>query len=43
VLVIDLLVGAGFGGAAMGLVGLGRQRIRSREVDDETALAWLWQ
>jgi signal peptidase len=43
VLVIDLLVGAGFGGAAMGLVGLGRQRIRSRDVDDETALAWLWQ
>jgi signal peptidase len=43
VVVIDLLVGAGFAGAAMGLVGLGRQRIRSREIDEETDWGWLWQ
>jgi signal peptidase len=43
VLLIDLLVGAGFAGAAMGLVGLGRQRVRSREIDEETTLGWLWR
>jgi signal peptidase len=43
VVVIDLLVGTGFGGAAMGLVGLGRQRIRSRDVEDDSTWGWLWQ
>jgi signal peptidase len=43
VLLIDLLVGVGFGGTALALVGVGRRRIRSREIDEDTPLEWLWQ